>query len=133
MFGLGTSIIALQLGRKGPNPGCRDLLTQVLHGRLAEYAFGGVDRHAVVPELDQYFPQVLPVFNFVATGDENVVQVDENETEIPEYLVHQALKSLSAVLHAERHPQVFEQPKGGYDCRLLDIRRVHGDLMVPAL
>ena len=124
---------ALLLGGQRPNSRRGDFLPQVFHGSLAQDAFGGVYSHPVVSELDQHFPQVLLMFNFVATGNENVVQIDENETEIPEYLVHQALKSLRAVFHAERHPQVFEQPEGGYDCRLLDIRRVHGDLMIPAL
>ena len=101
-------------------------MPQVFDSSLSHDALGGVDGHAVVAELDQHFPQVLLVLGFVAAGNENIVQIDEREGQVPENLVHETLESLSAILHPERHPEVLEQPERGYNGCLLDVCRVHG-------
>ncbi len=64
-------------------------------------------------------------------GDEMVIQVCEDEGEVAKQFVHEALEGLSIICQAERHKQIFKQPKGGDDGGLLDVLGRHGDLIVP--
>ena len=50
-----------------------------------------------------------------------------------ERLIHEPLESLGTVLHAERHPEIFEQAERGDDGRLLDVLGVHWNLMISPL
>ena len=83
-------------------------LTPVFHGRLSKNTLGSIDGHAVVPQPGQHLPQVLLMLSLIAARNENIVQIDEGETEILEDLVHQALESFGAVLHAELHPEILK-------------------------
>ena len=43
------------------------------------------------------------MLSFVATGDEDIIDVDEGEIQIPKDSVHESLKGLCCVFEAEGH------------------------------
>ena len=67
----------------------------------------------------------------VRAGDENVVQVDENEGQVDAQPVHHALEGVASVPEAKGHGKPLEQTKGGDDRGLGDVPLGHGDLVVP--
>ena len=73
------------------------------------------------------------MFGLVAAGNQDVIQVDESARYILEHMVHEPLEHLGTVLHAERHPEIFEQAEPGDDGRLPDVLGVHRDLMISPL
>ena len=74
--------------------------------------------------------KVMGVGVTIQTCNKNVVQVDEDEVQVPEYAVHQPLKSLRRIFQTKWHAQKFKQAKWSDYCRLGNVCGVHGYLMV---
>ena len=53
--------------------------------------------------------QMFVVLLFVLACNQNVIDVGEDEIQIPTDRVHQSLKCLCSIFYPERHPQKFPQ------------------------
>ena len=60
----------------------------------------------------------------------NVVQVDEDELELVEEVVHEVLKRLGCIAESKRHDHILKQAKRCDDGRLWDVFSCHWDLVV---
>ena len=65
-----------------------------------------------------------------ATGDEDVVKVDENEGDVTEDAIHEPLKCLGGILEPKGHAEKLPEPERSDDGRLGDICRSYGNLVV---
>ncbi len=65
-----------------------------------------------------------------SAGDEEVIHVRMAKTETTENHIHEPLKGLCRVPEAEGHAHELEEAERGGECSLVDISRLHGDLMV---
>ena len=70
------------------------------------------------------------VFEGICTSDENVIDVDKNETETTSNFIHETLKSLCCVAETKRHLGKLEQTKWGGDGSFTNIFLGHGYLVV---
>jgi GTP cyclohydrolase III len=62
--------------------------------------------------------------------NEDVIQVSEAEVEIPQDVVHEALKCLSAVASAQRHERKLEEAKRSGDGGLTDTAAMDRNLVL---
>ena len=91
-----------------------------------------VDDHPVVREEAEDLTEVHFMLLFSVAGDEDVIQVYEDEREATEDAVHQSLECLGSVLETKGHVEELPEPKGSDDGRLGDICRHNRDLVVAA-
>ena len=94
-------------------------------------AFGRVDYQAILLQDGEELLEVFQVFLQGAAGDDVVVEVGEDKGQVAEELVHQPLEGLRGIAEAKRHEQVFEEAERRYNGRFRNVRRVHGNLVVP--
>ena len=66
----------------------------------------------------------------VRTGNEDIVQIDENEGKSTEDAVHQTLECLGRILKTKGHSQEFKEPKRRNNGGLRNVCFIHGDLVV---
>ena len=64
---------------------------------------------------------------FGAAGNENVVEVDENEGDAVKDAIHQPLKRLGGVLEPKGHAEELLEPERSDDSCLRDVRRCYRD------
>ncbi len=84
--------------------------------------FARVDLQAVLLKDGEDLPEMLDVLLQAVAGDDDVVQVSEDEGEVLEDAVHEALEGLGCVAEAEGHEEVLEQTEWRNDCH-------HGDVL----
>ena len=63
-------------------------------------------------------------------GNQNIIQLDERKGQAIEGSVHHPLDGVGSVTHSKRHDQPLEKPEGGDNCRLANVIRVHGHLVI---
>ena len=78
-------------------------VSQELHGGGGVYALCRVDLQAVLLKDGKDLPEMLDVLLQAVAGDDDVVQVAEDEGEVFEYAVHEALEGPGGVAEAEGH------------------------------
>ena len=83
-------------------------VSQELHGSGGKHALCWVDLQAFLLKDGEDLPEMLHVLLQAVAGDDDVVQVAEDEGEVLEDAVHEALEGLSCVAEAERHEEIFE-------------------------
>ena len=66
----------------------------------------------------------------VLTGDENVVDVDENALETLRHAAHETLERLSGAFESEWHPDELPETEWSNDGGLGDVRLHHRNLHV---
>ena len=81
-----------------------DLVSQERDGVLTEGALRWVEEHAVGGEPFEDHAEVTEVFLHAGAGDEDVVDIAEDEVESTENVVHEPLECLGAVPEAVGHP-----------------------------
>ena len=86
----------------------------------------------VVREAAEDLTEVHFMLLFGVAGDEDVIQVDEDERDATEDAVHQPLVCLGSVLETKGHAEELPESKGSDDGRLWDICRHNRDLVVAA-
>ena len=91
-----------------------------------------VDDHPIFREETEDLTEVHFVLLFGAAGNENVVEVDENEGDVAKDAIHQPLKCLGGILEPKGHAEKLPEPEGSDDGRLGDVCRCYGDLVVAA-
>ena len=101
----GVAAQSLHLRSQGADAVAADLMTQEFHWRLTEGAFGQVEDETRLLEAAKYLSKVEQVLLPVPAGDQNVVDIDEDELEPVEDVIHVALKGHSGIFEAERHPE----------------------------
>ncbi len=69
---------------------------------------------------------------FGVAGDEDVIQVDEDERDATEDAIHQPLEHLGGILETKGHAEELPETKRSDDGRLGDICRHNRDLVVAA-
>ena len=89
-----------------------------------------VDDHPVVREEAEDLTEVRFMLLFSVAGDEDVIQVNEDERDATEDAVHQPLECLGSVLETKGHAEELPELKGSNDGRLGDICRHNRDLVV---
>ena len=94
-------------------------------------ALGIVDNKAIGFKAVEEPYQVFDMLLFCLTGDEDVVEVDEDAWYIMEDAVHQPLEVLGGIFEPKGHAREFKEPKGGDHHHLLDVLRQHWHLVVP--
>ena len=72
----------------------------------------------------------LSAFVLGRPHDEDVVQVNEREGNVPEDAVHETLEGLGGVLESEGHPYELSEAKRCDDGRLGNGVRCHRDVMI---
>ena len=97
---------------------------------LAKDTLFPVDDHPVVREEAEDLTEVRFMLLFGVAGDEDVIQVDEDERDATEDAVHQPLECLGGVLKTKGHAEELPDPKGSDDGHLGDICRHNRDLVV---
>ena len=105
-------------------------VAQELHGGGGKHALCRVDLQAVLLKDGEDLPEMLHVLLQAVAGDDDVVQVAEDEGQVLEDAVHEALEGLGCVAEAEGHEEVLEQTKWRNDRRLGDVLGRHRYLMV---
>ena len=83
-------------------------MTKELDGSLAKVALGAVDRQTSLSQTCEELPQVVFMKGRTGASHQNVVQIDEEEREVSQHTVHQALECLSAIFEAKWHPDELE-------------------------
>ena len=63
-------------------------------------------------------------------GNEDVVKVKKNKGKVMKDVIHEPLQSLSSITEAIRHVTVLIEDKRGNRCRLRNVRRMNGHLMI---
>ncbi len=66
----------------------------------------------------------------VGTGDKNVIQINKNEGESLENVVHEALEHLGGVAETKRHLEEFIESEGSDYCCFWDIFRMERNLVI---
>ena len=74
--------------------------------------------------------EVIGVFGGIPARNENVVQVDERERNVPEDAVHEMLEGLGGVLESKGHPYELPEAERGDDGRLGNGVRCYRDVMI---
>ncbi len=74
-----------------------DFVAKVLHGRLAKARLVGVNGQAEVVEAGQNSIEVLCMIRSRLTCHHHIIDVHENEVEITEDGVYEALESLTGI------------------------------------
>ncbi len=72
-------------------------MTQELDGGGGEHALLCVDDQACIVQLREDFPQMLQMLLLISAGDDDVVQVAEDEGEACQDAVHHALEGVACV------------------------------------
>ena len=80
-----------------------------------------VNLQAVLLKDGEDLPEMLDVLLQAVAGDDDVLQVAEDEGEVLEYSVHEALEGLVGIAEAEGHEEVLEQAERRDDRRLGDV------------
>lgn len=109
----------LYLGREGHSPLICEAMAQKVNGCHIELALCRVN---IQPLLDEMLEQGSKV------GEVLIQQALATKMSSR---VHETLKGLGHVLNAKGHAQELKMSKRSDDCHLGDIRRVHGNLVVP--
>ena len=73
---------------------------------------------------------MLEMFLKAAGGDQDVVEVDEDEVQIAAYSVHESLKRLGGILQPEGGPHELPQAERCDHSGLGDVSRSDGDLVI---
>ena len=76
--------------------------------------------------------QVALVLLGISAGDQDVIEVDEQEVEALAHGVHEPLKGLCCVPESERGPEELIEAEMCDDSRFVDVLLCHRDLMVAA-
>jgi len=71
-----------------------DDVSQELNLVLAQGALVCIHYQTILEEALEQDVEVVEVFLFVLGGNQDVIQVDEKEIQVPQYHVHQPLESL---------------------------------------
>ena len=79
---------------------------------MAAQALCRVDLQAVLLKDGEDLPEMLDVLLQAVAGDDDVVQVAEDEGEVLEYAVHEALEGLGGVAEAEGMKRYSSKPNG---------------------
>ena len=74
--------------------------------------------------------KMAPVFVWSRRKDKNIVDVGGAEGEVAEDIIHHVLKGGPSISEAKAGVLKCVSPKGRGDGGLLDISRIHGDLIV---
>ena len=115
---------------EGADAMAADMMAEELQTTHAKKALGRIDDDAIIAKPLKHFPQMLFVFLFRGTGNEDIVNVHEAKMQSSENLVHETLECLTSVAQTERHAGKFKQAKRGSDGRFRNIVRLDGYLMV---
>jgi hypothetical protein len=70
------------------------------------------------------------VFRSGPAGDNDVIQIGENEIKATEYPVHSPLKGVAGVAKAKGHAEELEEAERSNYRRLLNVVFIHQDLVV---
>ncbi len=84
-------------------------VSQELHGGGGEHTLCRVDLQAVLLKDGEDLPEMLDVLLQAVAGDDDVIQVAEDEGEVLEDAVHEVLEGLGGVAEAKGHEEVLEQ------------------------
>ena len=92
-----------------------DMMAEELQTTHAKKALGRIDEDAIIAL--KHFPQMLFVFLFRGTGNEDIVNVHEAKMQSSENLVHETLECFTSITQTEGHAGKFKQAKRGSDGR----------------
>ena len=104
-------------------------MAEKVKGVPSELTLCRIDNQPMLAEPEEG-PEVGQVLLFRGARDEDVIQVDEEEGQVLEHRVHEALEGLRRVPQAEGHPQKLEETEEGDDGCIRDVLWVHRHLMV---
>ena len=98
----------VHLGREGNYATGIDDVPQVLDLGNGQKTLLGVDAEAGIVEAPENLVEVIEMLLSGCTGDQDVVQIDEDALHIAQDPVHQPLKGLGRIFEAKRHSKEFE-------------------------
>ena len=105
-------------------------MAQEIESRLAKEALVTVNHQTI---SCQYLEDLLKMGSMLLLAvrcNEYAIQIDKRRGDAPQDVIHQPLKRLSSVGETKWHPQEFEQVKGGDDHCLVDVLRIHWNLVI---
>ena len=108
-------------------------MAQEIHRRVAKGALGKVEDQASRPEPVEDLPEVDDVLLVGLAGHKDVIDVDEDEAQAVENLVHEPLEGHPGILESKRHAQELKEAKGCDDSGLGDSQLLQEDLKVAVL
>ena len=111
----------------------RDNVAKEGHLSLSKKALGQVHHQNKGPQSLEDQAEVANMGGKIRAGDEDVVQVDEDEWQVYDQPVHHALEGVASVPEAKGHGKPLKQTKGGDDGGFGNVPLGHGDLVVPQL
>ena len=88
-----------------------DMMAEELLTTHAKKALGRIDEDAIIAKPLKHFPQMLFVFFFRGTGNEDIVNVHEAKMQSSENLVHETLECFTSITQTEGHAGKFKQAK----------------------
>ena len=75
--------------------------------------------------------EMIHVLLHVSAGHQDVVEVDEAETQVGPHPVHEELESVSSIPEAKGHHNKLPEAEGSHNGSLGNVHRVHHDLIIP--
>ena len=108
------------------------MITTYLTSIHTENALGDIDDQPILSQPLEEQTQVTSVLLGVGAGNENIVDVHENELlKAATDFIHKSLERLCRILESKWHAQELKQAERRYDSGLWDVVGSHRDLVVP--
>ncbi len=110
--------------------GCGHVMTQKFHSCYSKDTLLAVDDQGGIAEPLEEDPKMLEMLLFRVAGNNDVIQVYEDEVQTTQNPVHVSLESVAGISESKSHPEELPQSKRRNDGRLGNVGGVHADLMV---
>ena len=106
-------------------------MTKEVNFRYPEAALFSFYHQSVLLQTIEQQSKVFQMLGFRFAGDQNVIQVYENELQISAHRIHETLERLGRILESHWHSQKLEKAKRRDDSCFGDVIWVDRDLVVP--